>query len=89
MLSGMALVFVFLLGVANFALHKAVLESGHPLIASLPGWLVGRASMAVEFVFLLVSLMLVARGHAGWAWGYAGYACANAASAWLVLTRRM
>ena len=27
-----ALLFTFLLGVLNFGLHKAVLESGHPLL---------------------------------------------------------
>lgn len=85
----MALVFVFLFGIANFALHKAVLESGHPMLVAMPGWIAGRFSMAVEFIFLFVSLMLVARGEHGWVWGYGGYTVANAMSAWLMLTRRI
>ena len=29
-------VMIFVLGIANFAMHKAVLESGHPLVGQMP-----------------------------------------------------
>lgn len=88
----MGLIFVFLFGVANFAMHKAVLESGHPLLAHLPALFRspgGRISLLVEFVLLLGSMLLVANGADGWAWGYAAYSLTNALSAWLLLGRRL
>jgi hypothetical protein len=88
----MGLIFVFLFGIANFAMHKAVLESGHPLLAHLPALLRspgGRVSLLVEFVLLLGSMLLVANGADGWAWGYAAYSLTNALSAWLLLGRRL
>ena len=86
------IVLTFLLGIANFALHKAVLESRHPLLAQVPWFLQmlgGRFSMAVEFVMLAGSLLMVAQGATGWGWFYAGYSLANALSAWLILSRRI
>ncbi len=87
----MALIFTFLLGVANFALHKAALESGHPLLARIP-WLLrmkgGRFSLLVEFLILLAALVMVANGSIPWAWGYALYSLFNGLSAWLILSGR-
>lgn len=88
----MGLIFVFLFGVANFALHKAVLESGHPLLAQLPALYRspgGRVSLAFEFVLLLGSMLMVANGADGWAWGYAAYSLTNVLSAWLILGKRI
>ena len=87
-----ALLLTFLLGVANFAMHKAVLESGHPLIGRMP-WFVhmlgGRGGLVVEFLLLLGAMLLVGTGSPGWAWAYAGYTVVNALAAWLILTRRV
>ena len=88
----MALIFLFLFGVANFALHKAVLESGHPLLGRMSWFfhmLGGRFSLMVEFVMLLSALLLVSQGSQGWAWTYAAYSVLNAVSAWLILTDRI
>lgn len=88
----MALVIIFLLGVANFAMHKAVLESGHPMVGLAPWYfhlLGGRVSLAVEFLMLLGTMLMVAYGTAGWGWFYALYSVANAASAWLILSGRI
>lgn len=85
-------VIVFVLGVANFALHKAVLESGHPMLSQMPWFgrgLGGRATLFMEFLVLLGALLLVATGFTGWGWLYAGYTALNALGAWLVLTRRI
>jgi hypothetical protein len=86
-----ALVLTFLLGVLNFGLHKAVLESGHPLLGRMPFVRVlgGRGSLAVEFLLLLGAMLLAGTGSAGWAWAYAGYSLLNAFAAWLILTRRI
>jgi hypothetical protein len=88
----MLLLLTFVLGAGNFALHKAVLESGHPLLGRVP-WFVhllgGRGSMIAEFVVLFAALLLVAEGFAAWGWGYLGYTVLNAVAAWLILTRRV
>jgi hypothetical protein len=87
-----ALLFTFLLGVLNFGMHKAVLESGHPLLGRMP-WFVhmlsGKASLVVEFLLLLGAMLLAGTGKLGWAWAYAGYSLLNAVAAWLILTRRV
>jgi hypothetical protein len=88
----MVILFVFLLGVGNFALHKAVLDSRHPILAQMP-WLVGglggRASLVLEFALLCVALLLAAVGHPRWAWVYLGYSALNGLAAWLILSRRI
>jgi hypothetical protein len=85
------IVLTLLLGIGNFAAHKAVLESRHPLLAQMP-WMVmlgGRFSLALEFLLLVGALLLMASGHPGWAWGYFAYTALNAVSAWLILSRRV
>jgi hypothetical protein len=92
-LQGMTiLVSIFLLGIVNFALHKAVLASRHRLLDDLPAVLRrldGRASLIAEFVLLLGAMLLVAYGHPGWGVGYIGYSVLNGVSAWAILTRRI
>jgi hypothetical protein len=88
----MVILFVFLLGIGNFALHEAVLRSRHPILEQL-AWLVsplgGRASKVLEFALLLAALVLVAGGHPQWAWAYLGYSALNALATWLLLSRRI
>jgi hypothetical protein len=88
----MAIVTLFLLGIVNFAMHKAVLESGHPLLGHTP-WFVhmlgGRFSLGVEFLMLLGAMLMVASGSLGWAWGYAFYSFVNGLAAWLILSGRV
>ena len=86
-----ALLVIFLLGIANFALHKAVLESGHPLLARMPfmNMLGARASLIAEFIVLLGAMLLVGSGSVLWGWAYFGYTAFNALAAWLILTRRV
>ncbi len=88
----MAILTLFLLGIANFAMHKAVLESGHPLLGQMPWFfhmLGGRFSLVVEFLMLLAAMLMAAAGSVAWAWGYAIYSVFNGISAWLILTRRV
>lgn len=86
-----ALLVTFLFGIANFALHKAVLESGHPLLGRMPfmNMLGPRASLTAEFLVLLGAMLLVGNGSVLWAWAYFGYTAFNALAAWLILTRRV
>ena len=87
----MALIALFLLGTLNFALHKAVLESGHPLLGRLPQFAKRgrRFSLVAEFAVLLGAMLAVDTGSAGWAWAYAIYTMLNAIAAWLILTHRV
>lgn len=86
------LLIIFLLGVANFALHRAVLESGHPLLGSAP-WYVhllgGRISLVTEFLLLFAALLLAAQGWPWLVWAYLGYSALNGLGGWLVLTGRV
>ncbi len=88
----MAILVIFLLGIANFGLHKAVLESRHPMLGQMPWFfhlMGGRFSLGVEFLMLLGSMLMVAGGSTGWAWGYGAYSVLNGVSAWLILSRRV
>lgn len=88
----MAIVVLFVLGVANFAMHKAVLESGHPLLGHVPWFfhmLGGRFSLLVEFLMLLGAMLMVHTGSMGWAWGYGAYSALNGVSAWMILSGRV
>lgn len=87
----LSLLFVFCFGVLNFAAHKAVIDSGHPMLEHLPWFfqsLGGRLSLVVEFVMLLGAMIMAASGSAGWTWVYALYTGLNGLSAWLIFSRR-
>lgn len=88
----MALIVLFFLGIGNFAMHKAVVESRHSLLGQMP-WFVHklggrRFGFVVEFLVLLGSMLMVDSGALGWAWGYAFYSVVNAAAAWIILSDR-
>ena len=87
----MALILTFLLGIGNFAMHKAVLESRHPMLAQMPWFefLGGRFSLALEFLLLTGALLLTASGHPGWGWAYLGYSALNGLAGWLIISRRV
>lgn len=89
----MAIAILFFLGIGNFAMHKAVLDSRHLLLGRAP-WFVHmlggrRFGLGVEFLVLLGSMLMVDDGSLGWAWGYALYSIANGAAAWLILSDRV
>lgn len=88
----MLILAMFVMGIGNFAVHKAVLESGHPMLDALPGFYKasgGRVSIAFEFLILLVAMLLGANGYPGMAVAYGVYSLFNFATAWLVLTGRI
>ncbi|MEQ1497654.1 MAG: hypothetical protein ABL914_03255 [Novosphingobium sp.] len=87
----MGLFLIFLLGIANFAAHQAVLDSRHPLLDRVPFFymLGGRFSLAVEFAMLVGAMLVVANGSAGWVFFYALYSGVNLLSAWLIRSGRV
>ena len=88
----MALILPFLLGMINFAMQRAVLESGHPALGRMP-WFVhklgGRIALGSEFAVLLAAMLMVGTGATWAGWVYAGYTAVNAVAVWLIVTRRV
>ncbi len=87
----MALFFVLMFGMANFTLHRAVLERGAGLLGRAPWFqlLGGKFSLTLEFAMLLGAALMAGQGSSGWAAFYVIYSMVNAASAWLILTGRL
>lgn len=88
----MAIAAIFVLGIANFAMHRAVLASGRAILEALSDWARPRPvppTMLVEFALLLGALLLVADGRGGWGWLYAAYTALNLAAGWAILSRRV
>ena len=83
---------LFVLGIINFAVHKAVLESGHPLVEQM-AWMrrtiVMPISLWFEFAILLTALAFAHNGWGGAVLAYSCYTGFNAASGWFVLTGRL
>ena len=80
----LAILVTFLLGIGNFALHKAVMESGHPLLGRMPWFyhaLGGNFSLVVEFLMLLAALLFVAQDNFGAAVAYIVYSMLNSSAA--------
>jgi hypothetical protein len=89
---GSATVIIFLLGIANFAINRAVFDREHPLFARLPqsSQVLGRrAALVSEFAVLFFALLLSVEGWPGFAYAYAAYTAFNALAAWLILSRRL
>ncbi|MEO5705453.1 MAG: hypothetical protein ABIT10_13665 [Alteraurantiacibacter sp.] len=88
----MAIAIVFLCGVFNFAAHRAVIASGHPLVRQMHRATVllrPPVTLGLEFGALLVALLVVAQGSPGWAWVYVLYTLGSGWTAWALLTGRM
>lgn len=89
---GWPTIVIFIAGVINFALNRAVFGSRHPLLARLPhaSRLLGsRAALVTEFAMLLAALMLAANGWPGFMWAYCGYTAFNGLAAWLILAGKV
>jgi hypothetical protein len=83
---------IFVAGVINFALNRAVFDCGHPLLARLPraSRVLGqRAALVTEFAVLFFALLLSVNGWPGFVWAYAGYTAFSGVSAWLILSGRV
>lgn len=88
----MAILITFLLGIGNFALHRAVMECGHPLLGRMPWFyhaLGGRFTMVIEFMLLFAALMFAAQGNVSGPIAYVFYSVLNSFSAYLILTNKV
>jgi hypothetical protein len=88
----MYMIACFFMGICNFAMHKAVVESGHPFVEDTKlyfGRYLGRhASYVLEFG-ILAGAMLIAYDGPGWvAVVYFLYTSVNALAAWMLLSGR-
>ncbi|MCC6942074.1 MAG: hypothetical protein IT551_10765 [Novosphingobium sp.] len=88
----MAILITFLLGICNFALHHAIMDSGHPLLGKMPWFyhaLGGRFTMIVEFMLLFAALMFAADDVVSGPIAYVIYSVLNSFSAYLILTNKV
>lgn len=88
----MALVITFLLGMGNFACHRAVIASGHRMLTEIPPRtlrIAQSASLALEFCLLCGAMYAALAGAVHWVWLYAGYFLINLGAAWSIVTRRI
>ena len=81
-----------ILGMGNFAWHRAVIESGHRMVSEMPPEslkVLRFLSLALEFSLLCGALYAVRAGHTHWLWGYLGYSAINAGAAWMIVKGRI
>jgi len=88
----MALIITFLLGMGNFACHRAVIASGHRMLSEMPPRALRgarAASLALEFVLLCGALYAAEAGAVHWVWLYGGYFLVNLGAAWSIVSGRL
>ena len=84
----MLLIFCFFMGIANFAMHKAVSESGHPFVEETKLYFSPYGSYAIELALLMGALWFAHDGSLAVALTYGVYTGINAAATWLLLSGR-
>jgi hypothetical protein len=89
----MYLILCFAFGIANFAMHKAVIESGHPFVEDTKlyfGRYLGKSgSYILEFGILLSALFFAQAGSLIAMGFYLAYTLMNLIATWLLMTGRM
>jgi hypothetical protein len=87
------LIICFFLGIANFALHKAVVESGHPFVEDTKlyfGRHFGRnGSYVIEFVILAAAMIFAASGSWIILLFYIAYTLMNIFAAYMLLNGKV
>jgi hypothetical protein len=83
------LLLCFLLGIGNFAMHKAVVQSGHPFVEDTKLYF-GRhfgkyGSYAIEFVILSAAMLFANAGSLLIVIFYVGYTSLNMLATYLLL----
>lgn len=88
----MLLIVCFLLGIANFAMHKAVAESGHPFVEDTKRYFSTYfgpyGSYAIELVLLIGAMWLANGGSLAVSLMYAAYTAINGFATWLLLSNK-
>jgi hypothetical protein len=89
----MPTVIIFLCGIANFALHKATMESDHPMAlqmrAAFSRFLRGWGSYMLEFLILLSALSFAAMGYTIALPAYIVYTGMNGVAGWAILSGKI
>lgn len=89
----MTLLVCFLLGIANFAMHRAVMESRHPFVEDTKyyfGRHIGKhGSYILEFLILAAAMIFAGSGSTAIAIFYAIYTAFNGIALWLLLSRKI
>ena len=86
----MLVVFCFFMGIANFAMHKAVAESGHPFVEDTKRYF-GKhfspyGSYAIELAILIGAMLFAQEGAVLVALVYLAYTGMNGVATWLLLS---
>ncbi len=88
----MPLIFCFFMGIGNFAMHKAVSESGHPFVEETKRYFSPHfspyGSYAIELALLMGALWFAHDGSLAVALTYGVYTGINAVATWLLLSGR-
>lgn len=89
----MATILIFLCGILNFALHKATMESDHPMAAQMRAlfrnFLRGRGTYLLEYLILLSALSFAALGYTIALPAYIVYTGMNGLAGWAILTGKI
>jgi hypothetical protein len=88
----MLLTICFLLGIANFYMHKAVAESGHPIVEetkrTFDRHIGPYGSYAIELALLIGALWLANTGSLAISLLYAAYTAISGIATWVLLSNR-
>lgn len=88
----MFLLITFVCGIGNFAMHKAMLESDHPLIAEARGSFTKAlgpyGSYILEFAMLAAALIFANMGMTSAVVFYGIYTLANGGAAYMLFSNR-
>ena len=88
----MLLIFCFFMGIANFAMHKAVSESRHPFVEETKRYFSPRfspyGSYAIELALLMGALWFANGGSWAVSLTYGVYTGINAVATWMLLSGR-
>ncbi len=76
------------MGIGNFAMHKAVSESGHPFVEETKRYFSPYGSYAIELALLIGALWFAHDGSLAVALTYGVYTGINAVATWLLLSGR-
>lgn len=83
---------IFICGIGNFAMHKAMMESKHPMVTEARGnftrFLGPYGSYIIEFLMLLAALVFANMGMLMAVFFYVIYTLANGAGAYALFSNR-
>ena len=90
--NAMLLTICFILGIANFSMHKAVAESGHPFVEETKRYFSRYfgpyGSYAIELALLIGAMWLANAQSLVVVLLYAAYTAINGVATWLLLSNK-